>query len=283
MAVVIFGIFATIVAVGGGVVFKLGTDKLAEAQALEPENEFISLGKVCYVKEEQKSEEYYPPDGENSEYYIDRYVYVFTVNGSNTTYNSREWEYKRDHNEKTEGPFEDAVFTGEAYQCWKPLKDRASLPELYQCGNDECYKIYNPASEASDIEDTAKVMILVGKIMLGVGLGLFVINGGICVCLCFAAARLPRSSHLPKSQPPFQNNVAYAGVVVPQSRVRRVSDDAATVTLDDDDNAFSNRRNHNANSSEFSRYHDHSNNEFSSSMNDNNAVSSSMMDMLRSP
>lgn len=54
--------------------------------------------------------------------------------------------------------------------CWKPAtKD---VPELYQCGNSECLKIFNPA-------DDILVVFVAGGIVLGIG---------ICFALCYGVA-----------------------------------------------------------------------------------------------
>ncbi|GMH88112.1 hypothetical protein TrVE_jg13232 [Triparma verrucosa] len=59
-----------------------------------------------------------------------------------------------------------------AVECWKPADPshgKDDMPWQYNCPNDECMKIVNPADEADGAEAEARGLIIAGNIVLGIG------------------------------------------------------------------------------------------------------------------
>lgn len=193
---------ATLVALGFGLFLLQAQDQLEMAEAMDPDEDFVSLGGQCTITGVRHSTEDYKRKvvGHQAligcyDYYV--YEFVFGADGADV-YESQRFRVDRGSyptlcsvagDWETEGPFNTAKDGGaDAVACWRPAAG-ADVPDGYSCGNSQCYKIRDPREErASSIEGASKGMAN-GKLLVGLGAGLGVV--GVFLALVVPCCRAP--------------------------------------------------------------------------------------------
>ena len=203
-ALICFVMAAVFTAIGAGII-PLGESKLETARALEPEKEFEALGLTCEissidsVSQEEKicsrKERVRQGDGTNKEVCkewrlecSDVFTFQYTYNETGVVeYEGIEEFVRRPQNpygcsnNKPKGAPSRAV--SDKIDCWRPRDGLTSsdIDSMYNCLNDPCFKMVDPALEVASAETRAKMLILVGKVLLGVA-GLMVLGGAFSCC-----------------------------------------------------------------------------------------------------
>jgi hypothetical protein len=60
--------------------------------------------------------------------------------------------------------------------CWQPAIPTAALSSIYNCGNSQCFKVFDPEDDIGDALDAAKALIIAGWVVIGLGM---------CFSACF--------------------------------------------------------------------------------------------------
>lgn len=196
---VIVAIFAAIFLVLGCVLLPLGAGDRNAAASLDPDADFVDLGVSCEVlrvdtEERTEREERKSGNARVVEVFCYHdYTYHFIYVGGalpaltpGTNYKSRV-ESKKVLNGQCPPPgaSNGPLFTnptlrvGSKYSCWQPAAAAIAndVPEVYNCGNPSCVKIFSPALEVQEAVDSAETLMIGGGVCLGIGLFLALVAG----------------------------------------------------------------------------------------------------------
>ncbi|GMI29798.1 hypothetical protein TeGR_g4560 [Tetraparma gracilis] len=188
--------------IAGAVIWPQGAADLKAVQALDPEKEFSFLGETaCAITEIAercedrnvcvREETYTTTRNGKSETETrcaewgpeawDLYTFSFEISGKAGVYLGTTEELRRysnpsacDANQAKQLP---TYGLSEEIPCWQPAGGIvvADIPSMYNCRNDACVKMVDPATEAANAEDTAKNKIMLGQILVGSGFGGFLL------------------------------------------------------------------------------------------------------------
>lgn len=160
------GIVGAVALVCGAVLLPLGLAQQAEASDVDPSEDFASAG-TCKIRTVNHRAEAYTegsPEKNEGPKCMDIYSYQFVYQGD--TYMSREERIKRgsgrcDSTQRVAGSFS----VDEETPCWRSNGD---VSHLYRCQNDPCMKIFDPAEEIKDAQNTAQAYTIAGAVLLPV-------------------------------------------------------------------------------------------------------------------
>uniref|UniRef100_A0A7S4GLD3 Uncharacterized protein n=1 Tax=Oxyrrhis marina TaxID=2969 RepID=A0A7S4GLD3_OXYMA len=162
-------------AITTGIVLLIEGDHYGDtAEDLNPRADFSKLPESCIIEDvihAYREEE----DGYGYHCYDD-YSYIFSYQGCQ--YRSRQNEALRyDGLCRESQPRIPLFVVGEEVPCWQP--NVRPVAAQYNCGNDMCYKIFDPQNEVAIAEDT-------GDAMEAAGISSLVC--GILCCFCCSPA-----------------------------------------------------------------------------------------------
>lgn len=205
----------------GIVLLPVGMQKLNRDTAMSPMENFEELDAPCRIvgvlhhvdKREQTLETKSGDSATREQQWVcwDQYVYMFTSEGS--MYKSREEAFKRGASTQSDcdsvGEQKPGSFSkDQEVRCWKPIK--SSVPDQYRCGNGACLKIFDPESEFEVQEGVARMMILGGGALLGIGISLC---AGFAALSCWSAGQSQEKPR-PKDRPPFSCELRNLAVTI---------------------------------------------------------------------
>ena len=159
------------------------------ALARDPATDFSDMGvcKIYSTSVTRKTESSTRTENgrQRTEYTCnDEYVYTFCL-PTNLQFCS--WKSKTDTKQVCGRRCEECTNTdttptfvdGEGTQCWEPAPGKYPPPFPYVCGNTPCYKIFDPAGEAT-------AAIVLGAVLLSIGVVISSISAAIfawCCCM----------------------------------------------------------------------------------------------------
>lgn len=176
----------------GVVLLPVGVQKLNRDTALSAERNFEEMDAPCRIvgvhhhvdKREQALETKSGDSGDRVDQWVcwDIYVYMFSSEGS--VYQSREEVFRRGATTKNDcaragAPKPGSFSKDEEVTCWKPTT--SSVPDEYRCGNSACLKIFDPESEVTVKEGGARMMVLGGGALLGIGIAMCAAFGTLSI------------------------------------------------------------------------------------------------------
>ena len=135
-----------------------------DAEGLDPDADFRSLGAVCNITSTEhtaQEDEVYCKGPGDVVICSDGYSWTFTVPGegewrSVATPAERRCSCENCKCAKSEPDARAQLFaTGETVECWAPVGDRESLHDAYECPNDKCYRVVDPAKDVELYAETA--------------------------------------------------------------------------------------------------------------------------------
>ena len=126
---------------------------------------------TCKIRTVNHREEAYTegsPEKNEGPKCMDIYSYLFEYQGS--TFMSREERIKRGSGrcESTQ-PVAGSFSVDEETACWRANGD-ISQRDMYRCENDPCMKIFDPAKEIEDAQNTAQAFTIAGAVLLPVSM-----------------------------------------------------------------------------------------------------------------
>jgi len=162
-------------AITTGIVLLIEGDNYGDtAEDLNPRADFSKLPESCIIEDVIHS--YREEEDGYGHHCYDDYSYVFSYQGGR--YRSRGNAALRYdgvcHGSQRRSP---VFVVGEEVPCWKP--NISPVPAQYNCGNDMCYKIFDPENEVEIAKDTGDAMEAAGLSSL--------LSGILCCCCCAPA------------------------------------------------------------------------------------------------
>ena len=159
-----------------------------QAAAMNPSEDFFSLGKVCNITQvthvllthSRSTQQNDDGSSESDTDCVDRYEYKFCVRGEYRerwpgTKNGEAQERTRctdcscsDSSQKISKWSE-----GDTAKCWAPT---GKVPHGYTCPNEPCIKLKNPKLETGELWETVVILLFVGFVVL-----VFVTCMGLCI------------------------------------------------------------------------------------------------------
>ena len=187
-------VFVTIWILGCFALIGSGINFLVQSTAMNPSEDFFSLGKVCNITQvthellthSRSTQNNDDGSSESDTDCVDRYEYKFCVRGEYRerwpgTKNGEAQERTRctdcscsDSSQKISKWSE-----GDTAKCWAPT---GKVPHGYTCPNKPCIKLKNPKLETAELWGT-------GVILLSVGFFVLVFVTCIVTCLCILHKR----------------------------------------------------------------------------------------------
>ena len=166
-----------------------GAAVLSTALARDPATDFSDMG-VCKIDNTsvtRKTDSSTTPTGDGrqrTEYTCnDEYVYTFCLPNSDTSCYDSKTDTKqvcgRRCEECTNTDTTPTFEAGEETQCWEPAPEYTpGFP--YVCGNPPCYKIFDPAGEATAAIVLGAVLLAIGVVISSIVVAVF----AWCYCYC---------------------------------------------------------------------------------------------------
>lgn len=183
------------VVIAGTVLTVLGKNTAAESEDMSPEQDFMQFPSLCKVtsvtyETNEKETKNGVPICE------DIIKYQFTTPNSSQSYEAAAEIRKRCDCKCGESvrTWDGAFVLQESYYCWRPSGDRSAVPSAYRCGNDACYKLFDPADDKAALEGQASSMTGVAAVLLGMGISCMLL------CCCALAVSSRRASGGPERQ-----------------------------------------------------------------------------------
>jgi len=191
--------------ISGMILIPAGNAAKESASLLDVDNDFTYLGQSCQIRivghETDTTKE--GSDGNQHVLCWDLYTYSFSKEGETITYLSKAERVFRskspgeDERSACFGDEAEPTFTvGQLAKCWEPKV--LPVPEEYQCGNEACVKVFDPADDIADALAAAQGMI-------GGGIACFVV-GCLCCYICVGGGSFvaTRPEDQPCQQQPYQ-------------------------------------------------------------------------------
>jgi len=213
----VFIFFGAAFAASGIFVYKLGSDALAMHAQAGPEEAFKFLGEACVISEVRSSSRkitYWTgcdPNGEDcerKEVCKDFFSYEFTWNETGAVAYAADVPWDIDYDYKSvDGTFleephertgtgaalcEDSedynwkadYMVGGVFNCWKPKMSVEEVKDVgvYECWNDACIKLNDPALEAAKLFEDGEKLKNMGAILIVIGLMFFGCTAKLVFC-----------------------------------------------------------------------------------------------------
>ena len=177
---VCIGLGMFLLVIGAGCVFA-GMNSLKEAELMNPEEDFIprecTIDEIDYdfeVKETTTCKQRKSNcsgnnccrEWETVTRCTEWYTYEFYDDEDpSEKYNTKEYVYQRS-SEVCDGE-DEGEFRREGVACYKPAVEK--LPSGYECHNDECMKVHDPALDKANLEGSGSTLMAIGGILVVLG------------------------------------------------------------------------------------------------------------------
>ncbi|CEL97971.1 unnamed protein product [Vitrella brassicaformis CCMP3155] len=192
----------------GVLLYSVGASRKIQADALNPNDDFEALGRVCTIIDIEVNMTISGGRDNNDVTCEDKYTYSFMAGilGPYTSITETKSQPGRDGSCPVQTLHLETFEKGQVVDCWRIRDGKGDVAWWYRCGNKpHCYKIFNPEQDVKAQKSDGTSAMAAGAAAFGVGLVVM----GICLlrfCCCdFRQPRPMSAVLLPRYQYAYQH------------------------------------------------------------------------------